>query len=74
MTKFSNKSKNSYFWPIFLIFGTNKFLKKNPVLSHTTHGSLTPCQVSEKTNEPIPRKLLDRRMEGQKDGQTNPNS
>ena len=73
MTTFSNKSKNLYFWHIFLIFGTNKFFKKNPALPHTTHGSLTPCRVSEKTNEPIPRKLSDRRMEGQ-DGQTNPNS
>ena len=35
--------------------------KKNMALSHTiTYGRPTPCKVSEKTNEPILRKLADR--------------
>ena len=41
------------------------FLSKNLALSHTTtHGPLTQCWVSEKNNEPIPRKLPNGRMEG----------
>ena len=52
---------------------------KNLALLHTTiYGPLTPCKVSEKTNEPIPRKptdrqtdgRTDRRMDGRTDGQT----
>ena len=42
-------------------------------LCHTTtiYGLLRPCQVSEKTNEPIPRKLTDRQKDGRRaDGQT----
>ena len=71
MAKFSNKFKKPYFWPVFPIFGEKHFFSKNQALSHTTpHGPLTPCRVSEKTNEPIPRKLPDRRTEGQ----TDPNS
>ena len=42
-------------------------------LSHTTIlGLLTPCQISQKTNEPIPRKLTDRWKHKQKDGRTDP--
>ena len=46
-------------------------------LSHTTiYGPLTPCKVSEKTNEPIPRQHTDRRKDrwkdGWKDGRTDP--
>ena len=38
---------------------------KNLALSCTTpHGSLTPCWVSEKTKEPIPRKLPNSRTDG----------
>ena len=34
--------------------------KKTLALSHTTtHGPITPYWVSQKSNEPIPRKLLD---------------
>ena len=71
MTRFSNnRFKKTYFWPIFPILGAKIFFPKNPALSRTTpHGLLTPCWVSGKTNEPILRKLLDKRMEGQKDGQ-----
>ena len=55
-----------HFWS-FLPNGD--FFPKNPALSHTTiYVPLTPCYVSEKTNEPIPRKLT----EGRKDGWTDP--
>ena len=48
------------------------FFRKNPVLSHTIiYGPLTPCQVSQKTKEPIPRKLMDRRKDRQTEGRTN---
>ena len=64
MSKFSNTLKN----PIFCQFFEQKyFLQKIWPSCAATHGSLTPCWVSKKTNEPIPRKLLDGRMEGQKD-------
>ena len=80
MTKYSNKFKKSYFWTIFPIFRAKiPPPPQSPALSHTTpHRSLTPCRVSGKTNKPIPRKLLERRTEGQKDrrmeGWTDPNS
>ena len=45
-----------------------RIFSKKILLSHTTKlGSLTPCQVLEKTNEPILRKLTDRRKDGQTD-------
>ena len=73
MTKFSNKFKKQHFWPIF---GARTFFSKNEVLSRTSsHGPLTD---EHKTNEPLPRKLPEERMKGQKDrrpeGQTDPNS
>ena len=65
MTKFSNKFKKPYFWPIFPIFWAKIFFSKNSALSRTTpHSPLTPCYVSEKTNELIPRKFPDGRTEG----------
>ena len=64
MTNFSNKFKKPYFWD--KIFFSSKIS-----LSRTIpHGPLTPCLVSEKTSEPIPRKLPEGIIEGQKDGQT----
>ena len=64
MTKFSNKSKKPFFWPIFAILEAKTKIKKIQALSHTTaNGPLTPCSVSENTNEQIPRKLPDRRTE-----------
>ena len=62
ITKFFNKFKN----PIFGIFlGQKIFFSKNPAPWHTTtYGPLTPWWVSEKTNEPISRKIPDRRSEG----------
>ena len=65
-TKFSNKLKKTYFWSIFGPF----FFSSKIWLSCTTHGPLPTYWVSEKTNEPIPRKFLDGWTEGQKDGQT----
>ena len=45
--------------------GQTKF-SKYPALSNTTpHEPLTPCWVSEKTDEPIPRKLPARRKDRQ---------
>ena len=60
-----------HFWPFLVIFARWGFFPKNPALSHTTiYGPLTPCQVSEKTNEPILRKLTDRWKDGRMEGQT----
>ena len=81
MTKFSNKLKKPCFWPILGLFsqfwGKKFFFSENLALSRTTsYEFLAPCQISEKTNDTIPRKRLDRRtdgrMEGQKNGQTLP--
>ena len=59
------KSPKTMFCGLFLPDGD--FLQKI-WLSHTTiYGPLTLCQVLEK---PIPRKLTDRRKDGQKEGQT----
>ena len=44
-----------------VIFAQWGFFQKNMALSHTiTYGPPTPCKVSEKTNEPILRKIADR--------------
>ena len=68
MTKFSNKFKKTlilaHFWVIFPILGANFFSKNSALSRTTTHGPLITW-VSEKTNEPIPRKLPDGRMVGQ---------
>ena len=56
---------------LWAIFARWRFFPKYLALSHITrYGPLTPCQVSEKTNEPILIKLTDRRKDGRKDGQT----
>ena len=67
MTKFSNRLKKPWFWPILDPFAQfwakKKFSQK--ALSHATSNEfLAPCQISEKTNDTIPRKCLDRRTEG----------
>ena len=70
-TKFSNKFKKNYFWPILPIFGAKKFFFQNICLLRTTpHTPLTSCWVSEKINETIPRKFPDGRTEGPKDWRT----
>ena len=59
----------AHFWPIFPIFWAKNFFLENLALSRTTsYGFLVSCQNLEKTNNTIPRKRLDRRTEGQKDG------
>ena len=71
MTKFSNKLKKPCFWPIlgpFSQFWGKKIFPENPALSRTTsYEFLATCQISEKTNDTIPRKRLDRRTEGRTD-------
>ena len=69
MTRFSNKSKPPLFLTHFPNFWDN-FFRKIRFSCTTIHRPLTPCWVSEKTNQPIPRKLPNGRTEGQKDGQT----
>ena len=64
-----------HFWPFLVIFAQWGFFPRNPALSQITlYGLLTPCQVSEKTNELILRKLTDRQKnrlkDRWKDGQT----
>ena len=50
-----------HFWPLLVIFAQWGFFAKNLALSQITiYRPLTPCQVSEKTNEPILRKFTDR--------------
>ena len=67
MTKFPTDPKNPVGAKLFF----KKKSKKNPALSHTaTHKPLTPRYISEKTNEPIPRKLPDRKTKGRKDQST----
>ena len=70
MTKFPIDPKNLIFGPFAPFLGQNFFFL-NPALSCTaTHKPLTPRWVSEKTNEPIPRKLPDRKTNGRKDQST----
>ena len=68
MNKIRENSKNpgfgSDYWPIWPKFRTPIFFKKNLALSVTRyHGQLPPCAISEKTNDPIWRKLSDGRTE-----------
>ena len=65
MTKVFSKFKNPFVGPKILAHLAKVFLK-NPVLSHTSlYGFLIPCQNLDKTTDPIPRKRLDKRTEGQ---------
>ena len=60
-------------WPIFPIFWAKKFSLENPALSHTTpYEFLTPCQNSEKVNDTIQRKHLDRQKDRGPEGWTDP--
>ena len=68
MTQFFNIFKKNRFWPIFLIFGTKNFFLQNPTLSRTTsYEFLASCQNLEITNDTIPRKCPDRRIDGRTD-------
>ena len=54
-----------HFLPFSVIFAQWGFFPKNLALPHITrYGPLTPWYVSEKTNEPILRKVTDRRKDG----------
>ena len=67
MSKFSNKLKKPWFWPIldcFSQFWTKKHFSQKALSRTTSHEFLAPWQISEKTNITISRKCLDRRMEG----------
>ena len=70
MTKFSNKLKEPCSWPILGPFPQfSKHFLENLALSRTTsHGFLALCQISEKTNDTIPRKCLERRTDGRTEG------
>ena len=61
------------FGPFSPILRAKKIFPENPALSHTTSNEfLAPCQISEKTNNKIPRKHLDRRTEGRTEEWTDP--
>lgn len=53
MTKVFNKFKKPY-------FRGKSIFSKNPVLWRTSYGPITPCNVLDKTYEPISRKLPER--------------
>ena len=77
MTKFSNKLKKPCFWPIlgpfFQFLGQKTFFSEIPALSRTTSYEFQAlCQILEKTYDAIPRKYLERRMDGRTEGRTNP--
>ena len=76
MTKFSNKLKKpvlAHFGQIFPILVAKKMFSENPALSRTTSQRiLSPCQISEKNNNAIPKKCLERRTDGRTEGRTDP--
>ena len=67
------KSPKPCFWAIFDNFRSflpdGDFFQKIQLSHKTIYGPLTPCWVSEKTNEPILRKFTDRQKDKQKDGE-----
>ena len=63
MTKFSNKLKKPCFWPIFPNLGQKKYSQNNRLSRTTSYEFLAPHQISEKTNDTIAPKRLDRRMD-----------
>ena len=68
---FCQNTKKSIFRLIFLKISQTRFFLKNRALSlFSVYGPLTSYQKSEKTDEPILRKTLDRQTERQTDGQT----
>ena len=66
---FGSYLKNQIF-PFSTFFGQKYFFQKFELSHKKPHGPLTPYLDSEKTNEPIPRTLLDWKTEEQ----TDPNS
>ena len=70
MTKFCFKIRKRYFEANFTIFWGKKVFPKNPALPCTTScGFLSPCQNSQKNNDPISTKM-DRKKDGRMDTRT----
>ena len=72
MTKCSNKSKKTYFWPIFSPFspfsGQKIFLKKSgSVTRNNTWACNTMMSFTKNFNNPIQRKHPERKTEGRTD-------
>ena len=60
---FQNKVKCSFFWLFLPKFRQKWIFQRNWVLSHFIfYSPLTSCKKSEKTNEPILRKTLDKQL------------
>ena len=56
--------------PLGRNLGLKSFFKNLPSSVTRYHGQLSSCTISEKTNDPILRKLTDGRTDEQKDRQT----
>ena len=67
---FLKSPKNMFLGHFWSYLPDGDFFKKIRLCHTIIYGPLTPCYVSEKTNEPIPRKLTDRRKDGRADEQT----
>ena len=72
MWQFSDKLKKVCLpGPIWVRFGNRTFSEKSGSVSFLAcNGPLTPCKESEKTNEPILRKVGNRQTNGQTGRQT----
>ena len=64
----------AHFWSVFPILGAKRIFLENPGLSRKSYRFLAPCQNLEETNDTIPRKCPERRMNGRTGGRTDPNS
>ena len=67
---FLKSPKNMFLGHFWSYLPDGDFFKKTRLCHTIIYGPLTPCYVSEKTNEPIPRKLTDRRKDGRADEKT----
>ena len=59
----NSNSKNHIFGPLPQFLGQFFFLQFLALSRTTSYVLLAPCENLEKTNDPIPRKHLDRRMD-----------
>ena len=60
---------SGHFGPFLVIFAQWRFFWNYPALACASpYGALTPSKVSEKTKEPIQRKLSEGQKEGYKTG------
>ena len=60
-----NKFKNSVFGPFCKILGQKIFRKSGSIMQNLTWAFSTMPKFRKKTNDTIPRKRLDRKMEGE---------